>query len=342
MTKSNYQNLAEIKKDRIIRFKEAMGDVALCPDMGGRVFAELDDISPHRIDLDAVKSPDKPFNNYGGGNYWPAPEGGNFGFNYRGNEWYVQPAINKELFQIVKQQPNSATIQKKIKLTNRLGTVVETTMTRQFSLLANLPMILNKQAIKCALSYETIDTFEVHNSVSVDQALLASWTLEQFQATPDTVSFVLVNKPQSAINFDFYDHPGKRIQYHENGFTYKTDGHGKGQIGIRKDSQATMIGFYDLSRNLLCLRQKINPDDGVFFNIADNDQPQGPYSAADTYSIFNSDPDMMAFELETISGANVKNGLLTGSELTSRTTFAIFESSKSLDEYVANLLGKRV
>ncbi len=342
MTPSTYQQMIGLNKNNVLEFKGSYCNIALCPDMGGRVFVEIDGISPHRIDLETVKNPDKPFNNYGGGNVWPAPEGGMFGFNYRGNEWYVQPAINKEPFQIVDQHSKSATIQKKIKLTNRLGTVVKTTMTRQFSLLANLPTILNNQTIKCALSYETIDTFEVNNSVKIEQAILASWTLEQFQATRSTVAFVLVEKPRSAINFDFYDHPGERIQYHEKGFTYKADGQCKGQIGIRKESQATLIGFYDLSQNLLCFRQKINPDSGVFFNIADNDQLQGPYSAADTYSIFNSDPDMMAFELETIGGANVNNGLLTGSELTSRTTFALFDSSKILDEYVATLLGKRV
>ena len=339
MTKSNYQILTDVKKDHIIRFKEPHYDVVLCPDMGGRVFVEIDGISTHRIDLETVKNPDKPFNNYGGGNVWPAPEGGKFGFNYRGNEWYVQPAINKEPFQIVKQDATSATIRKEMKLINRQGTMVETTMTRQFLLMPNKLEQLINQHVKYMLSYATIDSFEVNNPVTTDQALLAAWTLEQFQATEYTMAFVSVADSRAAINYDFYDHPGKRITHYTKGFTYKADGHCKGQIGIRKESQATMIGFYDLSRNLLCIRQKMNADDGLFFNIADNDQPQGPFSAADTYSIFNSDADMMAFELETISGANVKNDQLKGSTLTSRTTFAVFEKSLDLENFISNLLG---
>lgn len=201
---------------------------------------------------------------------------------------------------------------------------------------------MNNQSVKCAMSYETIDTFEVTNSVTVDRALLAAWTLEQFQATDATVSFAIVNDSPSAINFDFYDHPGKRIAYYSKGFTYTTDGRGKGQIGIRKDSRATMIGFYDLSRNLLCLRQKANADTGLFFNIADNDQPQGPYSAADTYSIFNSDPDMAAFELETVGSAEVENGLLKGSTLVSWTTFVIFENQKELESVISRILGGKL
>ena len=51
-----------------------------------------------RIDLAAVRQPDQPFNNFGGMNLWPAPEGGPFGFNYEGSRWYVQPAINVEPF----------------------------------------------------------------------------------------------------------------------------------------------------------------------------------------------------------------------------------------------------
>jgi hypothetical protein len=342
MNKSNYRHLIELKQDTAIRFKEAHSEAALCPDMGGRVFVEIDGISPHRIDLETVRNPDKPFNNYGGGNVWPAPEGGKFGFNYRGDEWYVQPAINNQPFRIVSKEARSATVRKELKLTNRLGAVVETTMTRKFSLLGGVPDILKNNSVKCALSYETIDAFEVTNSVTVDQALLAAWTLEQFQATEATVSFAVVNNSPSAINFDFYDPPGQRITYYSKGFTYTTDGRCKGQIGIRKESQATRIGFYDLSRNLLCLRQKMNADVGLFFNIADNDQPQGPYSAADTYSIFNSDPDMAAFELETVGNADVENGLLKGSTLVSRTSFIIFENQKELESVISRILGGKL
>lgn len=340
MNQSAYPHLIELKKDAVIQFNEEFFNVALCPDMGARVFAEINGISPHRIDLETVKNPDKPFNNFGGANIWPAPEGGKFGFNYRGNEWYVQPAINNQPFAVIEQKSNSATLQKTIKLTNRLGIAIETIMTRKFSLLPNFPEILKNQPVKCTLSYETKDIFEVTNPVRVDQALLAAWTLEQFQATNDTLSFVCVNDARSAINFDFYDHPGRRITYYTKGFTYKTDGQAKGQIGMKKESNASMIGFYDLSRNLLCIRQKTTPDTGLFFNIADNDQPQGPYSAADNYSIFNSDPDMAAFELETISSAQVEDSLLKGSELTSHTTFAVFKESRDLENFVSTLLGQ--
>jgi hypothetical protein len=82
------------------------------------------------------------------------------------------------------------------------------------------------------------------------------------------------------------------------------------------------------------------PTQGIFFNIADNDQPAGPFSAADNYSIFNSDPDMAAFELETIGSATVENGALRGSTLVSVTTFAVFERAQELASFVNTFLGE--
>ena len=98
MAINKFQELLRIKKDAAITFKHDKAACALCPDMGGRVFGEVGGISLHRIDLDAVRRPDQPFANFGGGNFWPAPEGGKFGFNYRGNEWYVQSCINATPF----------------------------------------------------------------------------------------------------------------------------------------------------------------------------------------------------------------------------------------------------
>ncbi len=45
---------------------------------------------------------------------------------------------------------------------------------------------------------------------------------------------------------DFYEHPGDRIAYFDKGFTYKTDGLKRGQIGIKKAAGASLIGFHDI------------------------------------------------------------------------------------------------
>lgn len=336
-----YRELLRLKGQKALTFSQDAGSLALCPDMGGRVFAELAGESLHRIDLATAAHPTDAFNNFGGANFWPAPEGGCFAFNYDGETWRVQAGINNQPFEVISHDRGAATLAKHVTLANRKRTMIDVAMQRAFSVRTDTPPLLAKAAIEHVLSYQTVDSFEVSNRVSVDDAMIAAWTLEQFDATPNTVSFVIVNEPKTSINADFYEDPSDRIRFRANGFVYQTDGQRRGQIGIKVSSAARCVGFYDLSRRLLCVKENLNdPSQGVFFNIADNDQPQGPYSAADNYSIFNSDPDMRAFELETIGSANVENGMLRGSTLTSVTTFAIFERSHDLAAFVDGLLGE--
>ncbi|MDP2989047.1 MAG: hypothetical protein Q8O57_00575 [Kiritimatiellota bacterium] len=340
MATNKFQELLRIRKGAVLAFQNEQAACVLCPDMGGRVFGEAGGHSLHRIDLDAVRRPDQPFANFGGGNFWPAPEGGKFGFNYRLSEWYVQPCINAEPFLVGSLNDRAAVLQKQITLVNRAGTKVETRMQRDFRLIPQPSLGLQRYHLEGFLSYQTTDTFTVLNRVSADAALLASWTLEQFEGTDQTISFCAVAHPEQAINFDFYEHPGERIAYAPRGFTYKTDALRKGQIGIRQAAGARFIGFYDRSRRLVCLRENYSVAGGLYFNIADNDQSQGPASAADNYSIFNSDADMGAFELETIGAAQVEQKWLKGSELISITTFAIFEKLRDLQGFLDETLGK--
>lgn len=215
-------------------------------------------------------------------------------------------------------------------------------MRREFYFLARPPEHFNQRMLKEFLAYSTVDSFKVHNAVSTEQALLASWTLEQFDATDDTLSFCAVPNPESAINFDFYEHPGDKISYYEKGFTYRTDARRKGQIGIKAAAGALFIGFIDRTRNLVGVRENRGPNDGTFFNIADNDQPHGAFSAADNYSIFNSDESMKAFELETVGAAQIQNNILKGAKLISATSFAVFENQKHIDDFLNEHLGRQI
>ncbi len=312
--------------------------VAVCPTLGGRVFAEVGGVLAHRLDLDNVAHPDRPFNNFGGGNLWPAPEGGPFGFNYRGDDWYVQPAINAQPFTVSTADADHIGVENTVNLVNRAGVLVETRITREVRL-APLPSWLADYPLRAAVAYQTLDVFTVLNEVSADSALLAAWTLDQFTATPDTLAFCRVAASESAINFDFYAHPGERIRYYPHGFTYRTDGQCRGQIGIPVAANAACLGAVDPVRGLLCLRENRNAGQGQYFNIADNDQQVGPYAAADAYSIFNSDPEMLAFELETIGGATITDGLLRGSTLCSATTFAVMEDAAALNHFLQTTLG---
>jgi hypothetical protein len=333
-----FAQLSRLKGEGLVPLEQDGGSLAVCPDMGARVFARLGGLSLHRIDLEVVADPSRPFNNFGGANLWPAPEGGKFGFNYRGNDWYVPPAINSEPFQIASRSVEAVKLKKTTELTNRAGTTLQVHITREVGFVP-VPLILQEATPQRWLAFQTVDRFQVLNEAGTDQALLAAWTLDQFQATDQTISFCAVRNPREAINFDFYAPPGDRTVVHEKGFTYATDGLRKGQIGIRKAANPSLIGFFDRSRHLLALKINRTVSDGLLFNIADNEQPEGPYSAADSYSIFNSDPDMRAFELETIGPLQLRNGKLESSEVISLNAFALFDDVADIDRFLAVNLG---
>ena len=107
-----FDSLIDLKKDNSFVYRKDNARVVFAPDLGGRVFCELDGICLHRLDLENIRQPNRPFNNYGGNNFWPAPEGGQFGFNYQGDDWYVQPAINDEPFVLGEKKPDSAVARK--------------------------------------------------------------------------------------------------------------------------------------------------------------------------------------------------------------------------------------
>lgn len=329
-----FDDLLALTAPQTIVLATESGRLAVCPSLGGRVFAEVGGALAHRVDLATVAKPgDRAFNNYGGGTFWPAPEGGPLGFNYRGQEWYVQPAINNQPFLVAGSDARSVRIQKVVILVNRAGTPVHATMERTVCLAS--PMAAMKTLRSSGImSYVTTDAFTLTPALPENKTLIAAWTLEQFDATPDTVSFAVVADPEQAINCDFYEHPGDRIAYRTHGLTYRTDGQRRGQIGIKAAARPTCIGHANLRSGLVCIRENLNLGDGRYFNIADNDQPQGPYSAADAYSLFNSGPDMNAFELETVGGVRIADGMVKGSVLVSATTLAVAANAEEIRTFI--------
>jgi hypothetical protein len=334
---SNFQELIKLQQSKGWMYEKDGAKVFFAPELGARVFCELNGMSVHRLDIENVRKPDKPFNNYGGNNFWPAPEGGGMGFNYDGNTWRVQTAINNEPFLIKSSSKNSAVAQKRTILENRKGTHIEVRMQRTFAVDTIADVLRCKNHERC-FAYTVEDTIEVLNKVKIEDALLACWTLEQFDASDTTFGFVKVKNPEKAINFDFYEDPREKITYKAGGFIYKTDGLKAGQIGVKTGSKAEFAGFYDLSKNLICIREIVEESKGIYFNIADNAQPDGPYSASDNFSIFNGSKEQGFFEIETIGAAMTEGDFLKRSKLKSRTSFVVFDSVAELKSVICEIL----
>ena len=79
--------------------------------------------------------------------------------------------------------------------------------------------------------------------------------------------------------------------------------------------------------------------EGTYFDIADNDQPRGPFTTEDTYSIFNGADELNFFELETIAPMAVgDNKKVLGSVLGSE-TYCLKGSFEQITNLLKNHLG---
>lgn len=302
----------------LVELKSGGGSILVCPNLQGRVFCLLGDTLVHRLDVAALEhpSPDE-FNNLGGNSLWPAPEGGAFAFNYLpgSDRWLVQEGIGKTPARVVFRDETQAIVEKRIVLTNRKGVEMDLTYRRGVVVGAMAPP---KGYDLAGVSYRTEDTLEPIGSFRTSDVLLAPWSLEQFPGAEGVTAFCKVPEPETAINFDFYTHPGDRIHYGDGFFTFALGGEPRHQIGVKAASLPELLGALDANRSILFLR-RTPAQAGVYFNIADNEQSGGPYSAADLYSVFNGG-GLNFFELETIGAMQVAGEHVAASTLASETT----------------------
>lgn len=303
------------------------GSLLIPPALNGRLFCQFEGELTHRLDVAAMENPSpEGYDNLGGNSLWPAPEGGPFAFNYPpdSDAWYVQDGISKATPSVILDGPGRATVKKHISLVNRKGVLLDLEYRRRVSVL-KLPPQTTEYALD-EICYETEDAFEPLEKRRADDVLLAPWSLEQFPGAEGVIAFGKVADNEDAVNVDFYGDPGDRLVRQPWGFTFRLGGIDRHQIGVKVKAQPHCIGAIDPGRSLLILR-KARVQDGLYFNIADNDQPSGPSSAADLYSIFNGG-ELGFFELETIGAMQTADGCLSASTLYSQTVIL----KGSLDE----------
>ena len=298
----------------------ADGMVWLSPGLQGRIFCSIGNELVHKLDFNLAQHPTDGFNNIGGNSFWPGPEGGAFAFNYPHGEWTVQDGINKVCPVLTAESPVEAVMVKNISLLNAKGIEVELEYRRRVRTL-DISGQTAAYGVKGAAYAET-DTFTPLKEYSTGDVILNAWSLEQFSGAEGIVAFGAYGCRDAAvrqvINDDFYGDPLSRISCGNGLFRFALGGPGRLQIGFKKDCSPELIGAYDASRGLLIIR-KTSIEDGVYVNIADNDQKNGAYSTEDVYSIFNGSQELNFFELETIAPMTVRSGILVRSELKSRT-----------------------
>ena len=302
-----------------ISFESDSGKVILDGALQGRVLAELDGETIHRFDRELAARPSPTeFNNIGGNSLWPAPEGGAFAFNYLEKEWLVQPGVNTAISAERTLANGALYCERLVPLANRRGARFEVAFRRK---VAPLPLadLLRGTGVS-GVGYREEDELAFTEPQSPDSAIIGAWSLEQFPKTPKATAFGRAGSgdARAAVNSDYYADPFPVMTFNGADFTFRLGGNERIQIGLSDSRKCEFIGALVPERDLLILRRTPHQEDGRYFNIADNEQPGGVWSASDQYSIFNG-ADMGFFELETIAPAKFANGMVTGSELVSET-----------------------
>lgn len=311
-------DLLRIHDPAIVELKSGRGTVLIPPSLGGRIFCQMDGELLHRLDAAALRNPSPTeYDNLGGNSLWPAPEGGAYAFNYApgSDAWTVQDGIAKAVPSVKQVDGNNALVEKRIALINRRGEKLDLAYKRVVQVPERLD-VLDEYSVDW-VHYRTDDVFEPFGEYGDQDVLLAPWSLEQFPGSDGIVAFGKVRESCDALNFDFYGNPCERIMWDGNIFTFHLGGEDRHQIGIKVKSAPECIGSLDDKRSLLIIR-RTEPGEGIYFNIADNEQASGPFSAADMFSIFNGG-ELGFYELETIGAMKTADGLLTEMVLSSDT-----------------------
>jgi len=325
-------NLLRAHDKNLVELPCGRGSVLIPPSLAGRIFCQLDGELVHRLDGPALKNPSPTdYDNLGGNSLWPAPEGGPFAFNYPPNseQWTVQDGISKAIPRVSLEGKNGVLVEKTIRLVNRKGICLNLMYRRSVTVPDAMPMP-SGYALD-GMCYRTVDAFEPLEGYPAQDVLLAPWSLEQFPGAEGIVAFGRVEDADDALNCDFYGDPGDRITWRGGCFAFRLGGSERHQIGVRVESLPRVIGALDAARSLLLLR-KTNPQRGRYFNIADNEQSGGPFSAADLYSIFNGG-ELGFYELETIGAMQEAEGALAHGEMVSE-TFIVKGNADELKRYL--------
>lgn len=305
------------------------GNILVSNTLQGRIMAEIGGTLIHRFEADLAENPDPDnFNNLGGNSLWPAPEGGDFAFNYPpGGDWYVQEGINKTQTRVIESGKGFLVIGKEFGLLNRKGNTLKVTLRRRIETAES-----ENFGVK-ALRYHTFETLTLAEPCPLTEGVISAWSLEQLPGADGIVGFgKCARGAEKGINTDFYGDPLVRMSFKGEWFRFDLGGPNRLQIGISSTAEPEFIGSFDPSRGVAVLRWTPARNDGKYINFADNDQKNGAFSAADQFSIFNGSEELDFHELETLAPMTLDgNGAVTGSELESDTLILMGENEKIIE-----------
>ena len=288
--------------------------VAVAPDLQGRVMTSSarGDAGPGygwiNRDLVASSKRDVHFNPYGGEDrFWLGPEGGQFAVFFKPGEpfdlahWYTPPAVDTEPYPITSSQPDRVTLDKKMTLTNRAGTVFDLTLQRvvrlvpQAQALKDLGLAGTERVEAVAFESENRITNTGARPWRKESGLLSVWILGMFKPSPQTTVVVPFTPGPEAtlgpiVNSAYFGKvPSERLAVGARAIFFSGDGRYRSKIGIPPARVRPVLGSYDASGGVLTLVQFDRPADARDYVNSMWEVQEEPF-AGDVVNSYNDGP----------------------------------------------------
>ena len=283
-------------------------------DVEGRLFSWLDGEVVNRVNPDAFSgfSTRAAYLNPGGDGFWPAPEGSRLGYEYSTGSWRVPPSLTNARWQVLEKSENSLLAAAEIDLINSEGRGIPCLFSRRISLEFQDGAMLQKVT-------ESI-RYLGRKTLSKDQALLAPWSLCQFDCDADC-QLLLPPCPASEI-WDLYTPESScHRKQTQDGWQVAMKTDFRFQLGLSE--KVNGLEFCDKRRHFKVQRTAVALAEGLsYIDIADQDPANEPNCRPVRFSAYCDPSGFM--EIEAAGGTP---NLLTPdcvSELQVNTTFARF------------------
>lgn len=316
------------KHDSVIVLKNGDAQVIVSAKYQGKVFTStaegIEGTSFGWINYKAFTSNIDPhINAYGGENrLWLGPEGGKFSLFFPKDakmefaNWKTPAAFDTEPWKLVKQDEQSASMQKEMQLVNYAGTSFNMMVARNVS-------ILDRQQVSNALNITADSSIKVvgyktENSLTNtgQQAWTEStgmpciWMLDMFNPSPATVVVVpyQAGKTAKPVTTDYFGEiPADRLKLDSSVLFFKADGKKRSKLGIHPAAAKNIAGSYDAEKKILTitifdidnnaryLNQEWNTTKPPFSGDAVNSYNDGPLEDGGQLGPF--------YELESVSPA---------------------------------------
>lgn len=283
-------------------------------DVEGRLFSWLDGEVVNRVNPDAFSgfSTRAAYLNPGGDGFWPAPEGSRLGYEYSTGSWRVPPSLTNARWQVLEKSENSLLAAAEIDLINSEGRGIPCLFSRRISLEFQDGAMLQKVT-------ESI-RYLGRKTLSKDQALLAPWSLCQFDCDADC-QLLLPPCPASEI-WDLYTPESScHRKQTQDGWQVAMKTDFRFQLGLSE--KVNGLEFCDKRRHFKVQRTAVALAEGLsYIDIADQDPANEPNGRPVRFSAYCDPSGFM--EIEAAGGTP---NLLTPdcvSELQVNTTFARF------------------